>query len=52
MLTRADEAMQRSQMFEELYDAACHLDDLINIHGFARSFRIWDGKNHVVFALD
>lgn len=50
--SRTAEAMSRSETFEELYDAAVYLDDLIHVHGFANSFRIWDGKRHCVFAKD
>ncbi|MNP03746.1 hypothetical protein D3C76_956420 [compost metagenome] len=49
---RTTEAMMRSATFGELYEAAQYLDELINVHGLANSFRIWDGKHHCVFAKE
>lgn len=50
--SRTTEAMMRSGTFGELYEAAQYLDELVNVHGFANSFRIWDGKRHCVFAKE
>lgn len=45
-------AFRLSQIFADAYEAAGHLDDVINVHGFRKSRMLDYLDGFVVFACD
>ena len=49
-LGRSGLAICESKMFESIYEAACHFDEVINVHGFEASRLIGEGPYYVLCA--